>query len=98
MNSIFLANLVDRLHPSQRLQANLRLELRRVNLPLLRFLHIFSFLVTAHSLIRCLENGDHFTLWYCLYFAASLPNSWPGSLHHLTRIIDDQNFIDHDTP
>ncbi len=26
--------------------------------PLLRFLHIFSFLITAHSLNRCLENGD----------------------------------------
>lgn len=26
--------------------------------PLLRFLHIFSFLITAHSLNRRLENGD----------------------------------------
>ena len=80
MNSIFLANLVDRLHPSQCLQANLRLELQRVNFPLLRFLHIFSFLMPVHRLIRCPKNGIHSTIgvqdivraymWYELSVAA----------------------------
>ncbi len=60
MNSKRLANLVDRLHPSQCLQPHLRLELGQVDLPLLCCFHRVSFLMTAHSLNRCLENGVHY--------------------------------------
>jgi len=60
MNTVRLTNLVDRLHPSQCFQTHLRLELGCVHLPLLRFAHHFSFLMTAHSLNHCLENGVHY--------------------------------------
>jgi len=50
MNSVFLANLVDRLDPALCLQSYLCLELRRVELPLLCFTHCFAFLGIAHSL------------------------------------------------
>jgi len=60
MNTIFLANLVDRLDPAQCLQSYLCLELRSVELPLLRFAHHFAFLVIAHSLNYCLKIGVHY--------------------------------------
>ena len=60
MNTVLLPNLVDRLHPSQCLQTHLRLELGCVDLPLLRFTHHFSFLITAHSLNYRLKTGIHY--------------------------------------
>ena len=60
VNTVLLANLVDRLNPSQCLQAYLRLELGGVELPLLRFAHCFSLLMVAHSLNYCLEIGVHY--------------------------------------
>ncbi len=61
MDTVFLTDLVGRSYPSQGLQPNLRFELRCVDLPLLRFPHSRSFLMMAHSLNYCLENGVHYT-------------------------------------
>ncbi len=62
MNPVLLTDLVDRLHPAQRFQTHLGLELRTVILPRLCFSHYVLPLMTASSLNRCLENGGHYTL------------------------------------
>ena len=61
MNTILLANLVDRLHPSQGFQAYLRLECGCVDFPLLRFAHYAYLHVMEYSLNYCLENRVHYT-------------------------------------
>jgi hypothetical protein len=61
MNAVLLTNLVDRLHPTQRFQTHLGLELGDVILLRLRFFHYGLSLMTARSLNHCLENGGHYS-------------------------------------
>ena len=62
MHPVRLPYLVDRLHPAQCFQTDLRLELGGVDLPLLRFAHYGVLLMTEHSLIYCLKTWVHYTL------------------------------------
>ena len=62
VNIVILPKLVDRLHPSQGLQSNLRIEFRRMHCALLRFAHFFYFPMTAYRLNCCLESGVHYKL------------------------------------
>lgn len=61
MNTVLLADFVDRLLPLQCLQAYLRLELRSVGLPFLRLAHRLFFLLVAYSLNYCPDIGVHYT-------------------------------------
>ena len=62
MHPVRLPYLVDRLHPAQCFQTDLRLELGCVDLPLLRFAHYGVLLMTEHSLIYCLKTWVHYSL------------------------------------
>ena len=59
MNTVLLADFVDRLHPALGFQTHFRLELGAVYLPLLRFAYRFS-LMTVRSLNHCFELGGHY--------------------------------------
>lgn len=60
VDPIFLANLIDRLQPLQRLKTDLGLELRAVNLAFL-FTHKLLLIISGNSLNHCLKYGVHYT-------------------------------------
>lgn len=59
VDPIFLANLIDRLQPLQRLKTDLGLELRAVNLAFL-FTHKLLLIISGNSLNHCLKYGVHY--------------------------------------
>lgn len=61
MNTILLANFVDRLHSAQGLKADLGLELRAVKLPRLYLTHRFLILLVGYSLNYCPDFGVHYS-------------------------------------
>ncbi len=62
MDRVFLCKLTDGLHPSQRLQTHLDLELRQVDVALFRFTRlVYPFLSTVSHLNTCSKFRVHFT-------------------------------------
>ena len=63
MNTILLANFVDRLHSAQSLKADFGLELRTVKLPRLYLSHRFLILSVGYSLNYCPAFGVRYIAW-----------------------------------